>query len=68
MLKKIIAGTAGLLLLAAGIFAKRARIKDEKISDGYIYALPKRVNNNLVLITNQPPAKIVINSIKSVFK
>ncbi len=68
MLKKLIAGAAGVFLLAAGIFAKRARIRDGKISDGYIYVLPKKADNGMVLITNQTPAKIAINSIKSIFK
>lgn len=68
MFKKIIAGAAGLFLLAAGIFAGRARIRDGKISDGYIYVLPKKANNGMVLITNQTLVKIALNSIKSIFK
>lgn len=68
MPKKLIAGAAGLFLLAAGIFAKRARIRDGKISDGYIYILPKKADNGMVLITNQTPVKIAINTIKSIFK
>jgi len=68
MLKKLIAGAAGLFLLTVGIFAKRARIRDRKVNDGYIYVLPPKADNGMVLITNQTPVKIAINAIKSIFK
>lgn len=70
MIKKIIAGilwtAAGLICFSAASFsAKKARIRDDGGMSADAYVFGGKHNPKAVLITNQTPAKLTENVIKS---